>query len=159
MAGFTRTVVINRPPEEVFAFATDLANVSRWMPAIVKTEILTEGPLRAGSRFRETRRMGKREASATIEVTIHEGPSDRPGGPYRHAGRSCAGGIDGTYTYTFTRHGSGTKVDLDATVRATHIFARLILPIVANVMVKQDGGQLERLRAAMESRTSPTIPA
>ena len=51
MKGFKRWVYIQRPVEEVFDFATDLDNISRYMPAITKTELLTEGGVKPGAGF------------------------------------------------------------------------------------------------------------
>ena len=47
------SVIINRPIEEVFAFVTNLNNETRWQPEI--KSVTLEGPLKAGSTFREVR--------------------------------------------------------------------------------------------------------
>lgn len=48
----TRTTVeIGRPPDDVFAFVTDPGNLSAWQD-VDEVEQLTEGPVRAGTRFR-----------------------------------------------------------------------------------------------------------
>ncbi len=54
------TIHLNRPVEQVFAFLADTGKVSTWQSSLIKTEPLTEGPLRSGSRFREVRRLGKK---------------------------------------------------------------------------------------------------
>ena len=41
-----------RPPEEVFAFVTDPAKLPVWQDA-EEVQQLTDGPVRAGTRFRE----------------------------------------------------------------------------------------------------------
>jgi hypothetical protein len=66
MAGFKRTIVIGRPVEEVFDFATDLHNAPLFMPGVTKTEMLTEGGLKPGARFRETRLMKGKERKAAV---------------------------------------------------------------------------------------------
>jgi hypothetical protein len=54
------TVEIARPPDEVFAFVTDPAKLSAWQDA-EEVQQLTEGPVRAGTRFREVHKaMGRR---------------------------------------------------------------------------------------------------
>lgn len=61
---------ISASPEAVFAA---LANVERWpslMPDILQVELLTEGPVGVGTRFREVRRMYGREAAE--EMTVAE---------------------------------------------------------------------------------------
>ena len=46
MAGFKRSLVIHRPIEEVFDFATDLNNAPLLLPGVTKTEMLTEGGMK-----------------------------------------------------------------------------------------------------------------
>jgi hypothetical protein len=70
MAGFKRSVHIQRPVEEVFDFATDLKNASIFLPDVTKTELLPPGEMKAGARFKETRK-GR---TAIIEVTEHRRP-------------------------------------------------------------------------------------
>ncbi|MGB8361391.1 MAG: SRPBCC family protein [Acidimicrobiia bacterium] len=52
---FTNTVHIERDVEEVFDFLSDLENTPVWNWAIVETEKLTPGPVRAGTRYTQTR--------------------------------------------------------------------------------------------------------
>jgi carbon monoxide dehydrogenase subunit G len=55
MAGFHRSVVINKGIEEVFAFATNLDHASKFLPGVTSTEMLTEGGMKTGARFRDAR--------------------------------------------------------------------------------------------------------
>ena len=48
----TMTADIRRPRREVAAFAMDPENVPAWYANIRVVEVLTEGPLSAGSRMR-----------------------------------------------------------------------------------------------------------
>ena len=70
------TIHLNRPVEQVFAFLMDTSKLSTWQSNLIKTEQITAGPLRAGSRFREVRRMGKRESEIQGEITVFE-PNQR----------------------------------------------------------------------------------
>jgi carbon monoxide dehydrogenase subunit G len=157
MPGFTRTVIIARPPEEVFAFATDPARVSLWLPTIIRTEPITPGPMGRGSQYKETRRFGSREASATIDIIEHDAPGAGRTPPYRHAGRSLAYGVEGTYRYTFSAQSGGTRVDLAAEVRGRHLLARLMARMMLRMMIREDGRQLDALKQAIES-TPPAGP-
>ena len=69
MTTFTVKKHVNAPPELVFAKASDFANAPSFIGAIKKVEILTPGPIQAGTRFKETRVMFKREATEEMEVT------------------------------------------------------------------------------------------
>jgi uncharacterized protein YndB with AHSA1/START domain len=44
MTKLESSVVINRPPEEVFAFVTDFENSTQWMAELVEGKKTSEGP-------------------------------------------------------------------------------------------------------------------
>ncbi len=67
------TVEIARPPDEVFAFVTDPTKLSAWQDA-EEVQQLTEGPVRAGTRFREVHKaMGRRRVELTEVVECDPG--------------------------------------------------------------------------------------
>jgi carbon monoxide dehydrogenase subunit G len=144
MAGFKRSVVIDRPIEEVFDFASDLANASIFMPNITKTEMLTEGGMKAGAKFKETRRMNGKERSAVIEIVDHQRPTV-------HAARAGMLGMQATYTFRFFSEGAGTRVELDALVEGNFLWW-LFLGMMARMMDKEDGEYLNRLKNAMQPK-------
>ncbi len=61
---------IAAPREHVFSVLSDIAGWPDQISGIDRVELLTEGPVRVGTRFRETRRMHGREA--TEEMTVAE---------------------------------------------------------------------------------------
>jgi uncharacterized protein YndB with AHSA1/START domain len=52
---FTNTITIDRTPATVFAYLADLENLPQWNYAIHDTQKITAGPVRVGSRYRQTR--------------------------------------------------------------------------------------------------------
>ena len=66
------TVHLNKPVEQVFAFLTDTSKLITWQSNLIKSEQLTKGPLRTGSRFREVRRIANREEEIEAEITALE---------------------------------------------------------------------------------------
>ena len=71
----TRVVVeraIDAPPEDVFRYVTDIERLPENNPDVVAVEFLTDSRSGVGTRFRETRRMGKREMVSEIEVTEYQ---------------------------------------------------------------------------------------
>ena len=66
------TIHLNRPVEQVFAFLVDTRNLHTWQSSLIRNELLTEGPLRVGTRFREVRRMGPRQSEIQAEITAFE---------------------------------------------------------------------------------------
>jgi uncharacterized protein YndB with AHSA1/START domain len=98
------TVQIARSPDDVFAFVTDPAKLSRWQDA-EEVQQLTDGPVRAGTRFREVHKvMGRHRVELTevvecdpgrvFHIRVVEGPP-----------------VDGRWDFTPTADG-GTRLTL-----------------------------------------------
>jgi uncharacterized protein YndB with AHSA1/START domain len=66
------SVVINRPPAEVFAFATDPAHVAEWQSSALAASV--DGPLQAGATGREVRKFLGRKMESTIRIEEYEPP-------------------------------------------------------------------------------------
>jgi uncharacterized protein YndB with AHSA1/START domain len=60
---------VARPPDEVFAYMTDPANLRAWQPSKLAVEPLTDGPPRRGYRLRETTKVGVRRWDQVVEFT------------------------------------------------------------------------------------------
>lgn len=61
-------------PEAVFDALTDLEGTADRIQGIESLEVLTEGPVGVGTRFRETRTMFGREATEEMEFSVFERP-------------------------------------------------------------------------------------
>jgi uncharacterized protein YndB with AHSA1/START domain len=72
--GVTIERTIAAPPAKVFAAAADVQRWAEFVPAIVRTEVLTSGPVGKGTRFRETRTMFGREATEAMEFVEFDAP-------------------------------------------------------------------------------------
>jgi uncharacterized protein YndB with AHSA1/START domain len=57
------------PLDKVFAAVTDIPAAEKWMPNLVRMEMLTDGPYGVGTKWRETRKMFGKEAAEVFEVT------------------------------------------------------------------------------------------
>ena len=53
MLRFENEIVVRRPLTDVFAFVADLSNTPLWQQGVVKSTVVTDGPLRVGSAFDE----------------------------------------------------------------------------------------------------------
>ncbi len=62
---FSSSIIINAPPDDVFALVDNLEDWPQWIPSIKKIEKVSEGPLREGSQIRVTARSG-----ITIELLM-----------------------------------------------------------------------------------------
>lgn len=143
MSGFKMNEWIARPPKEVFDFITDSNNAPRVVSSVHSMVKLTEGPVRVGTRYRETRSVNGKEHHAELEVVAFE-----PNQTY--AMKNVTEGIETVYRYRFQTESNGTRVNLDCEVRADGL-KKLMLPMVVSILKKEDGDHLQRLKKAIES--------
>jgi carbon monoxide dehydrogenase subunit G len=142
MAGFNRNEWISRSPQEVFEFLASADNASKVVQSVKSMIKLTEGPVRVGTRYRETRLMNGKEAHAELEVVEYEPVQ-------KYAMRNVTEGIETVYRYTFRPEANGTRVDLACEVNAGGL-KKVMLPLVVSVLKKEDGDHLQRLKTALE---------
>jgi carbon monoxide dehydrogenase subunit G len=146
MAGFQRSVFINRSVEDVFDFATNVANAPVLLPGVTRIEMLPPGEMKPGAKFRETRSVGGKERTAVLEVVEHSRPQ-------LHAVSSAMMGMRATYRFRFSPQGTGTLVNMEAVVQGNLLW-KLFLGMLSRVMEKEDGEYLTRLKETVE-RTAP----
>ncbi len=68
------TIEIERTPEDVFSFLTDVSNLIEWQSGVHSAEIAGGGEPRAGARIAESRHLLGRELSTTLEIAEYEPP-------------------------------------------------------------------------------------
>ncbi len=146
MAGFKLTKRVGAPPERVFAIYTDLANAEERLSGVTRLEMLTDGPVREGTRFRETRIVFKREATEEMEITRFD-----PGRGYSVEADSC--GAHYRTDFRFSPDGDGTRVDVEFTSKPVTFAAKLMSPLGALMkgpMIKLFERDLDDLNAHAE---------
>ena len=74
MAPLVSTIDIARPPDEVFAYATDPSRFVTWQANILSGDMDGDYPPRVGSRCFTTRRIGFSERKITSEITAIDPP-------------------------------------------------------------------------------------
>ena len=142
MAEFELSEWINAAPETVFAVMTDPARAPDVIKSVTQMEKLTDGPVRTGTRLRETRVVNGKEAQAEMTVIAYQPPS-------HYAVAAEQSGITVTYTYTLAPEDGGTRVQLLANITGGGL-KKLVLPVVASIMKREDGSHLENLKTAVE---------
>ncbi|MGA1203068.1 MAG: SRPBCC family protein [Planctomycetota bacterium] len=115
--------VIASPRDEVFRVFTDLEGAPERIRGIDRMELLTEGPMEEGTRFRETRTMFGKEA--TEEMTVSEFEAGRG---YVTLAESC--GARYRAGWTFEDCEGGTKVIFDFESTPVTLMAKLTSPIL-----------------------------
>jgi carbon monoxide dehydrogenase subunit G len=140
----TQSFSIARPPEVVFDYVVDPANLAAWQTSKTRVEPITEGAPRAGYRVREwTKPPGAKEFEQVVELSEFERP--------RRLGTHIVEGpqpIDGTWT--FEPDGAGTRVEFVAEGELRG-FLRLIGPVARRVIDRQFAGYHANLRRNVEA--------
>lgn len=143
MAGFKMSEWISRSSQDVFDFITSSDNAPKVVQSVKSMVKLTEGPVRVGTRYRETRTMRGKEEHAELEVVVYE-PNQN------YAVKNMTEGIETVYQYTFHPEANGTRVDLVCEVKAGGV-KKLMLPMVVSILKKEDGDHLQRLKKVLET--------
>ncbi len=153
MTKFSLTKHIDAPRETVFQLASDFRNAAEHVRGIKKVEMLTDGPVGVGTRFKETRVVFKREATEEMEVTVFDPPSR-----YVLECESC--GCRYHTEFTFTTVGTGTDVEMVFDAKPLTFFAKVMSFLMRPMMkmcLKETGKDLEDLRVALEQREASAV--
>lgn len=119
--------IVNAPPRRAFDAFSDLRNADKNVGAIKKIEILTDGPIDKGTRFRETRIMFKRECTETMEVTQWNPQAAPPS--FAIGGESCGARFETTFRFHPERSGQTTRVEVEMSMKAVSLFAKIMSPL------------------------------
>ncbi|MEU3726366.1 SRPBCC family protein [Streptomyces sp. NPDC031705] len=74
MSAISKSIDIDRRPEDVFAYVTDPRHLPEWQDSALSALPLGDLPVHAGSRVLVTRRIGRRRVPATVEYTEVDPP-------------------------------------------------------------------------------------
>lgn len=122
MKTMTFDTPIKADPARTFAVFADFRAADQRVEGIKKLEVLTDGPIGKGTRFRETRIMFNREATEEMEITDFQ-----PGRSYTVTCNSC--GVAWNSTFKFEPDGQGTRVRLEMNCKPLTLFAKLMSPL------------------------------
>ena len=142
MTGFNMSEWVARPPKEVFDFITASENAPKIVNSVTSMVKLTEGLPRVGTRYRESRLMHGKEQQAELEIVEYE-PTQK------YAVQNVTEGIETVYRYNFQPERDGTRIDLVCEVKTKGI-KKLMLPLVAAILKKEDGDHLQRVKKVLE---------
>ena len=136
---------IDRPVEEVAAYAADPSNVTEWYVNIESVEWKTEPPLRVGSRVAFVAKFLGRTLAYTYEFVEFE-----PG--TRLVMRTSEGPFPMETTYTWETSGDGaTRMTLRNRGNPAG-FSKLVAPFMASAIRRNTRKDLAKLKEILESR-------
>lgn len=144
MATVETSIHIDRPVDDVYAYATDVETMTEWLSALVEAEELTDRPLGVGTRIRTVSRLLGRHMESVIEVTAFE-----PGA--RFAIKGATGSFKNHSTFTFESVGGGTRVTDIVEMEVSGILG-LAEPLMARMLRRQFEANLAALKERLEAQ-------
>jgi uncharacterized protein YndB with AHSA1/START domain len=135
------TVEIARPPEDVFELLSDIDRLPEWQTSAVEAH--TDGPLAAGSRVTEKRRLLGRELDTELEIVAYEPPR-------RLTLRSLGGPVNFTVDHVLAAEAGGTQLRFVAEAQPRGAL-RLAEPVLARTAEQQFRQDFDRLKGLLES--------
>lgn len=148
MLQLTTSRNVAAPPARVFEVASDLRNAPGRIRAITKLEVLTDGPVRVGTRFRETRTMFGREATEEMEIVALDPPQS-----YVIGSESC--GCRYRIEMRFVPKGTGTEMRMSFAAEPLTFMAKVmgaLMKPMAKKMLAQCAQDLDDIAAHAERR-------
>ena len=146
MTKIERSIVIDRPVDEVWEFVHDIANDRLWQTTLVESEQLTDGPMGVGAKVREARHFLGLRIELAWEVTEFE--------PKR---RSAIKGISGPVPlsggYLLEPVDTGTRFTVSGELDAHGLF-KLAEPVFARITRRELEANLGHLKDLLEAESA-----
>lgn len=137
------TIEIARTPEEVFAYLTDVSNLTAWQAGVSGAEIVGGGEPRTGARISESRHLLGRDLHTTLEIAEYEPPR-------LFALRALDGPVPFTVRHELAPAGAGTRLTVVGEGDAG-LLPGFAAGLMARRAEKQFRKDFERLKALLES--------
>lgn len=138
-----KSIVINRPVADVFAYACNPANEPKWQDGVVEAHMSSGDAPAVGAEMIETRKFMGREMVSTLKVTEFETNK-------KFAGKVTEGPVPFEVTETFEAVDGGTKVTIQIQGEPGGFF-KLAGGMVQKQLESQTAADFERLKKNLES--------
>jgi len=148
MAKTSTSLQIAAPVDVVFKAISDVESFPTRNPSVTHIEFLSQEKSGVGTKFRETRMMGKKVAKAVLEITeCVENESIRF--------VSDEGGTvwDTIFRVSPSADGHGTQLDLEMDARPYKLFSKIITPLMIGMIGKFVKKDMDDLKAWCEQLT------
>ena len=150
MTKVEHSVVIQRPVEEVWAYAADPANNPVWQGPVIEVRPAAAAPLEAGSTFEEVMQFLGRRFNVTWTVTEYE--------PMRRSAvRTSSGPVPMQGSYRFQPMSGDTRFTIEMELEA-HGYFKLAEPVFARMARREAVSSCELLKELLEARAEASAP-
>ena len=142
MIRLEREVDVNRPPEAVFDYLSDIGHLPAWQPGIQLAEQTTPGAVGQGTQFRMIVRGPTGPIEASGEIVEFERP--------RRIGlQGLSGPVDLNGSLDFEPSDSGTRLRITASIEPKGML-RFMEAMIKGTVERDLPGTLESLRDHLE---------
>jgi len=143
MSKIQRSIVIERPIDEVWDFVHDTTKDALWQTTLVESRLLTEGPKRVGTRVQEVRRFMGVRLEMGLELTEFE--------PNRKSSlKAVSGGIPLSGSYVLEPLDGATRLTVTGELDAHGAF-KLAEPVFARITSRELEANLGHLKDLLEA--------
>lgn len=151
MRAYTYSVHVDRTPEQVWSFLTDLSQAPRWRTMFRSMEVVGGGPLRMGAELRVAMEAMGKIAERTITTTAFDPPR-------RWVTRSASNGMSGDFEYLVAPEETGARVTATCDLHAHRFLALIFLPMIARQERRARVNQLEIFKRLCEGHSQSLAP-
>jgi hypothetical protein len=144
--GFSGSVLIDRPIDEVFAFLADGTNDPKFSPRVQEIRKTTDGPVGVGTVFESTVKDAGMTTKRTFELTAVQAPTTIR---WTERSKNIVTVPDGGYDLEKVSD-TQTRVTIHNTFEG-HGFGKLVVGFAARGAVKDAPAFAERIKAAVEA--------
>jgi len=134
---------IHRPADEVFAYLADLTHLSEWQANVLQATVTTPGPVRVGTEYTQTMRMGPATVDGRCRITGFE-----PGRALAFALASKV--LDCVGELRLEPVPDGTRLTSTGTGRL-HGPWRVLTPMVQAQVKRESQQEVDRIKAEVEA--------
>lgn len=120
-----KSIEINKPAAEVFAFMSDFANDMKWQSGLIRSEKTSDGPMGVGTTGLYVQKVMGKEMKNEVQVTAYDPPT-------RFAAKTTSGPVQFEFTATYEETGGKTRVNMIMNGEASGFFK------VAEGMIKAE---------------------
>ncbi|MFN2233149.1 MAG: SRPBCC family protein [Anaerolineales bacterium] len=115
MFKYEKSVLINRPQQEVFDFVTNLTNDPEWQSNIESVEQMSDGPIGVGSTWRYVTKFLGRKNETEIQMTSYDPP-------HQSSVKAVSGPLPFENTHKFQDQDGGTMLTLTGQIEIGGFF-------------------------------------
>lgn len=146
------SIDVRAPAATVFALATNIPEIDKVVPTITRVELLTQGPVGIGTRWKETRRGMATNASVELTLTAFEPPH-----AFTVSGEIA--NIQCTSAFELKELAGGCRMTMATSLVPKGFIASIMARLIRGMIAKGLKGDLQALALAAErqvaTRTAP----